>query len=161
MSDDLGERMSLLDKLKSINRTALVCGCLVSGFGLFVVWVASGYPIGQINRFGPGFYPIILGVIAIGLGVAILFENQEAIKDFVPPTALSALAVVGGMLAFALTIERFGVVVATTALVLITSFGQDRYRPVATVTTAIVLSIVAVVLFVHLLRMPMNAFPWS
>jgi len=153
--------MSLLQRLNALHRKALIGGCLVIALGIFVVSVASGYPIGQINRFGPGFYPAILGVIAIGLGIAILFENQEVVSDFVPPSAFSVLAVAGGMLAFALTIEPLGVVAATFALVVITSFGQDRYRPVATVSTAVVLSIVAVVLFVHTLRMPMKACPWS
>ena len=153
--------MSWLDKLRAINRTALIGGCLVIAFGIFVVSVAGGYPIGRINRFGPGFYPIVLGVITIGLGIAILFENQEVVGDFIPPSLRSMLAVVGGMLAFGLTIEPLGVVVATSLLVIITGFGQDRLRPMATIATAIVLSTLAVVLFVDALRMPMKAFPWS
>jgi hypothetical protein len=153
--------MSLLQRLNALHRKAMIGGGLIVALGIFVVAIASGYPIGQINRFGPGFYPVVLGVVAIGLGIAILFENQEVVSDFIPPPVLSVVAVAGGMLAFALAIEPLGVVAATFALVLITAFGQDRYRPVATVATAVVLSTVAVVLFVHTLRMPMKAFPWS
>jgi hypothetical protein len=151
----------LIARLSNTNAGALIGGLALIAIGLVCLWVASGYRVGELNRFGPGFFPIVISLITIFFGIAVVFENGPIDRDFQPTPLRSVVLVFLSVLAFALLIRNFGGVAATIGMVFFAALAQDRFRPMTTLVFAIVASVVMYVLFVRLLRMPINPFPWS
>lgn len=125
----------------------LVGGALMVAIGTFVaVYAASHYSLGSLGRMGPGMFPMIVGWILAGLGVAILvpalFRSGQAMEaiEWRP-----ALAVFVACIVFAITLERFGIVPATAALTLISTFA-DAKRKMSPLVTAIFVAAVSVVI---------------
>jgi len=48
-------------------------GLMFSGVGIAFAWGASGYSLGTGARMGPGYFPLMLGVILALLGMLITF----------------------------------------------------------------------------------------
>jgi tellurite resistance protein TehA-like permease len=93
----------------------------VAAFGLFV---SRHYPIGTALRMGTGYVPRLLLWILMGLGTVILVQGLRE-KEPVPPAAAPAwwmqlipIAVVtASLVAFALSVERLGLVLSILLLV--------------------------------------------
>ena len=100
--------------------------------GLFVALYAAGhYPIGQAARMGPGFFPVALGWILAGLGLAIaLLALRKTVHVLHPPPfALRPLiAVPASMATFSLLVTPLGLVPATFALVFVAAFAERKFR---------------------------------
>ncbi|MEC7299742.1 MAG: tripartite tricarboxylate transporter TctB family protein [Pseudomonadota bacterium] len=96
--------------------------------GIFVVTEGSSYKIGTLSQMGPGYFPVILGWTMIVLAVLILASSRPAEI----PMTLShrqlrgMLFVAASFAAFALTIERFGMVPSITLTVFLASLANDR-----------------------------------
>ena len=128
-----------------------------------VVFAASHYPIGTLQRIGPGVFPVLLGVILVVLGAWIALQSILGTvipydRDAADSPALAAtLAALAG---FALTVERFGVVPAILVLVGILALLRERRQPLAVLALAAALSILAIVIFQLLLGLAIRPFAW-
>lgn len=146
----------------------IASGGVLAAVGSFIaLYAASRYAVGTLHRIGPGMFPILLGILLAGFGLAIagqalLRRDPEAAQwDEIPAIDLRQLAVVAGAIAgFALTVERFGVVPAIAVLVAITALARHRLGPVGLLVLAATLSITAVVIFPVLLGVPFRIFAW-
>lgn len=141
-----------------VNLPELIGGLAVAGLGSFAVWEASGYPIGELTRMGPGYFPLVLGVILVVLGLGIVWEGRRLETERPKPRLRAVCAVSSGMLAFGLLADRAGVVPATVALVLIASLADRRPRLVTTLAVALALAAFGYVVFIRALGLPMRAF---
>jgi hypothetical protein len=70
------------------------------------------------------------------------------------------LLIAAGILAFAILLERFGLVAATVALVILVSLADGRNNFITIAVNAIALSIFGVVVFIWGLRLPLAPFVW-
>lgn len=108
----------------------LIGGGLALAAGLAVAWVGAGYEVGSARRMGPGWFPVALGLLMAGLGglLAVASLRPPAVPEAAddPPDARAALAVGGGIAAFAGLLQPAGLVPATVALVLIAGLGGAR-----------------------------------
>ncbi|WP_185961203.1 tripartite tricarboxylate transporter TctB family protein [Telmatospirillum sp. J64-1] len=148
-------------KRLAFNLPDLLGGLAIIAIGLYVIWEASGYSIGSLRRMGAGFFPLVLGVLACALGLAILlFEGRRPRASSAGLPLKGLVAVSAGVLGFALTVDRLGVVPATFLLVLLSSLAETTFRPVSALLTAAVLSAIAVLVFLMGLGMPLQAFWW-
>jgi hypothetical protein len=103
---------------------------IIGGFGLvalgiFVVIYAQQYEFGDLNRMGPGYFPVALGIIITVLGLIIgipaLFREGEKIHiDWVP-----LFLVIGSLASFALTLKALGIIFATALSVMISSLATE------------------------------------
>lgn len=151
----------ILERLKRTNLGALTAGGSLVVLGGIGLWVASSYEIGELHRFGPGFFPQVISVILIFFGLAIILENQPIERDFDPPPLKAIVFVVLSVLAFAFTVRRFGGVVAAISVVVLAALAQDRFRPVQTAFIALALCLLTVLVFIGQLRLSMPTFPWG
>src|SRR5690606_15874898 len=52
----------------------LCAGLFIVGVGAYAVWEASAYPFGTLDSIGSGFFPVMLGLLALPLGAGVWWE---------------------------------------------------------------------------------------
>jgi hypothetical protein len=150
--------------LSAIPRADLAAAALVAAIGGFAAYEALSYPIGELRQMGPGFFPLALGILMVGLAVAIAFEG--ALAGTAPegeterPNYRAVIAILAALGAFAYLVERLGLVPAIFAAVLVASLAERRPRPVQAVLLAAALAVACTALFVYGLALPLRAFRW-
>lgn len=132
----------------------------VIGVGIVAVVIASGYSFGQLNDIGPGFFPVTLGLVMCLLGGILAVDNLRNPERTVPMSLAPIVLVPAGAIAWALLIERLGLVPATVALVALCGLADRPVRPVLTGIVAMALAFGGVVVFVYGFRLPFAAFSW-
>jgi hypothetical protein len=146
-------------RIAGANLAELVGGLLTAAIGVFAVAQGAAYTLGSLTRIGPGFFPAVVGAAMIVLGFAIVLEGLRA--DAPPiekPAILSLLAVLGGIAAFALLIERAGLVPAAAALVMISSLASPRPRLLPILALAAAVSAFSVLVFAVGLGLSLKPF---
>jgi hypothetical protein len=138
-------------------------GLLLIVLGLFfALYGTAEYPIGELRRMGPGFFPVALGYVLAALGLLILLPALRPSNDPIEPFAVRVfVTVLIAIAAFALAVPRLGMVPATMLLTVISAFAEFRVRPVRTAILAVGLSLLAVLIFTWGLGVPVPAFRWE
>ncbi|HEX7195793.1 MAG TPA: tripartite tricarboxylate transporter TctB family protein [Candidatus Limnocylindria bacterium] len=121
------------------------------------------YAIGTPLRMGPGYVPLALGLLLVGIGVAVIVKGflageAEPIGD-VDWRAL--VLITAALLFFGLTVRGLGVIGALFGSALLAALARSRTGPVEGLVIAIGLTIVSVLIFIVALqlRMPLVG-PW-
>jgi putative tricarboxylic transport membrane protein len=144
-------------------RKDVLSGLMFMAVAVLGLFLSRDYPIGSAVRMGTGYVPRLLCWILLGLGAVILFRGLRSVDRlrFDEPARLVrvALLVPSSLLAFALTINRFGVVVATCALVAVGSLAGRDMRVLETVLVAAVLCAITVGIFVWGLGLTIPIWP--
>lgn len=141
----------------------ILAGAVIIALGLAFALGALSYEIGDPLRMGPGYMPLALGVIVIGLGIGIV------IKGFLAGEAEAMGAVDGraivlltaALLFFGLTVRGLGVALALFGATLLASLARSQTPLVEVVLVAAGLTVLSVVLFIFVLqlRVPLTG-PW-
>lgn len=133
-------------------------GALIVIFGLYVAYAGTQLSMGSMSRIGPGFFPLGLGVIIAALGTVAALEPPEGKQE----TAFNFRSLIFlslALITFAMLVESLGLVPATTSLVILTAIGgRERISVRTLIGTAIGLSLVGYLLFIKLLRLPLEPF---
>jgi hypothetical protein len=145
---------------RGLNLPEIAVALALAGLGLFITIHGSTYPMGRLARMGTGFVPWWLGAFLIGLGLLIAVQNFLAPRDAAPSLSWRAGFVLAGLLAWALLVDRAGLVPATVALVFIASLAEPRAGILRPLITSAVLCVVGVAIFVTGLRVPFVPFRW-
>jgi hypothetical protein len=126
------------------------------------LWDGTRYSMGELRRMGPGYFPVVLGVTLAGLGLLVLLERPALAEpdEAERPALRPILSLLAGLLAFALLVERFGLLPATFALVLIAAAAEPGLRPKQMLALAAVVSLAAVAIFVLALGLPLRPIIW-
>jgi hypothetical protein len=139
--------------------------CLLAGSG--VVVASSRYDLGTAFSMGPGYFPLILGILLlvmglfIGLGSVSWAGASETKSANVDLRSLWAVAVVAAaFVGFALALETFGLALTCFSVLAIAGMTSHLLRPLEALLTAFVLCIISVILFVYLLDLQIRAWPW-
>jgi hypothetical protein len=144
-------------------RAEMLAAVCVIAFGVGVAILGSGYPMGTASRMGSGYFPVILGVALVMIGLALVAEAWQTRPgtDAVEPLpVLAALALCGGVLSFALLLRPAGLVPAIFALVMIATLGERPWKPVGALVIASGMSAISIALFILALRVPLRSFWW-
>lgn len=137
-------------------------GAALIAFGTFVsLYAYTHYAIGTVNEMGPGMMPAGLGVLLAALGAVIL--APALLRAGVLPRLdwRPFLFVVLALSAFALAVDRIGLIPAIYALVFIAMLGDDNFRPVSSLLLATVLNLIVIGIFVYGLGMPFKLLTWD
>lgn len=156
-------------KLKS--QKDFFAGLMFMAVGGAFAWGATGYTVGQAARMGPGYFPLMLGVILALLGVFIVFESL--VVDTEDGEKIGSFAwkplgfIIGANLAFgvllgglpSIGVPAMGLIVAIFALVFIASAAGDTYRLKEIAILAVVLAILSYLAFIKLLNLQFQVWP--
>ncbi len=132
---------------------------------------ATNYTIGDAARIGPGYFPLVLGVILAGIGALIVFRALVIETDDGGPIGRWAwkplFYVLAANLAFgvllgglpSLDVPAMGMVLAIYALTLIASLAGNDFHFGKTLVLATVLAAGSYVAFVLALRLQIQVWP--
>lgn len=140
----------------------LWAGVLFLAVGVAVAWYNSYYSLGTLRRMGPGFLPVLLGILLSGIALLIILRGLvgqvEKMKPFTYESLRIAFTVLMGMLAFGLLIRPAGLIVAILVMVLLCTSAMRGYGWRAACLTAAVLAVGSALVFVVLLGQPIPLF---
>lgn len=142
-------------------KPTLYSGLLFVVVGLvFSTW-ATYYKIGSASNMGPGYFPAMLGVILVGLGILNLLksiatsETKVSVNIAWRPLILILLA----NILFGVLIPSMGLVAAIFALVIVSSYAMSDTQIKETILLATLLSVVGCIVFAWALSMPLPILP--
>jgi hypothetical protein len=147
------------------------CGLMFAGAGLAFCIGATNYNIGEGARMGPGYFPVVLGVVLVLLGMATTLVSLKAGPaggDRIGRWAWRPLGfVIGANLAFgvllgglpSIGLPAMGLVVAIYALTLISSLGGDQFRLRDVLILSSVLAVGSYLAFIVLLKLQIPVWP--
>ena len=139
-----------------------LAGLVFLAFGIAAMVIADrDFPMGTLARMGPGNFPAALGVVLALFGVFLAARGLGWSKAEAPVhwDLRPVGCIVGAMVAFGFVLPRFGLIAALVAMFLIAAFaGRDlRWREVVVLT--VVMTALAVGVFVVLLKLPFQLVP--
>ena len=143
-----------------VDRADLVAGLLIAAIGGYFLWGGLAYQIGTVTRMGPGFLPVTLGAIGIGLGALIILLAVGRAGALPSVSLRAALSVLLSIAAFGLLLERLGLVPAIVVAVLIATRGDRDARLSISLVLAAAIALVCWLVFVVVIGLPMPVVRW-
>ena len=139
--------------------------------GLAFAWGATTYSIGTGARMGPGYFPLLLGVMMAILGAVITFNSlviervggdkvgKWAYKPLVYIIAANLLfgVCLGGLPSIKL--PAMGMIVGIYVLTFVASMAEAGWKVKATFILATVLAVMSYVAFVLILKLQFPVWP--
>lgn len=141
-----------------LNIGELAAGGVVMAIGIAAVAIASTYPLGSITRMGPGYAPIAMGVLLVIFGAAICVEARHAPRETVDMQWRPFVFIMGGILFWALSVNRLGLVPATFVLALCCTWVEKDRTLLSMLGTAVGLCLIGYLVFIRGLNLPLQAF---
>jgi Tripartite tricarboxylate transporter TctB family len=137
------------------NPKDLLTGLIFIAFGLGFLLIAQGYPLGSARRMGPAYFPTILSIVLILIGLAAAIRSFIGHGTPIGKAALSGmLLVAAGTVVFGLIVREAGMIPAVIALVLISAYGSVRFNWRSAILLSIGLAIFCAAIFVYGLGLP-------
>ena len=146
-------------------------GLMFMGVGIAFAWGATKYSIGTGARMGPGYFPLMLGVLMAIIGAVITFKSlvvKTADGDKIGAIAwrplgyiIAANLVFGVLLAGlpSIGLPAFGLMIGIYALVIIAAMAEPDWRFKPTLKLATVLAVGSYLVFVKALGLTFPVWP--
>lgn len=119
--------------------------------GLGFAWGALNYSFGNSARPGPGYFPFGLGIILALLGAFTLFESLTIETEDGEPVGSIAwrplLIILGAVALFGFMLPRLGLFISLPVLIIVSAFASDEFTWVATLVSAVVLTVFSWLVF--------------
>ncbi|MEO6015725.1 MAG: tripartite tricarboxylate transporter TctB family protein [Polaromonas sp.] len=146
-------------------------GLMFMGVGVAFAWGATTYNVGEGARMGPGYFPLMLGILMAVLGAAITFKalvvetvggdkiGKWAWKPLVFIILVNLLfgVLLGGLPSIKL--PAFGLIFAIYVLTFISSMAEPGWKVKNTFILATVLAAGSYVAFVLVLKLQFQVWP--
>ncbi|NBT69147.1 MAG: tripartite tricarboxylate transporter TctB family protein [Betaproteobacteria bacterium] len=146
-------------------------GLMFGVVGIAFAWGATNYTVGSAARMGPGYFPLLLGVILAIFGAIIMFyslvvetTDGDKISAFVwrPIVYILGSNVAFGILLGGLPklgLPPMGLIAAIYALTLIASKAGTEFKLKDILILATGLSVLSYLAFIKLLNLQMPVWP--
>ncbi len=148
-------------------------GALLVATGAATVVAGTGYGMGTLRAMGSGFYPVVLGVLLVLIGV-VLFATASRAADAhlaAAPAEMAHLAgpvvqwrgwmcILGGALAFVVLGEHGGLVPASFVSVFVAALGDRNNSVRDAALLAALMTALGVVVFHYGLHLLLPLFQW-
>jgi hypothetical protein len=139
-------------------------GALMMLLGFGVVWEARRYNAGTLMHMGPGFFPLILGVTLLLLGLLILGtaavaggpERERILPE--QPEWWGWACILASPILFIFCGLHGGMAPATFACVFVAALGDRTATIKASFLLALGVTVFGVLLFSYVLKIPFQVF---
>ena len=146
-------------------------GLLFIAIGIAFAWGATTYNVGEGARMGPGYFPLMLGIVLALIGAVVLFtslvvetEGGDRIGKwawrplfFIIAANLAFGVLLGGLPSIAL--PAMGMIAAIFALTIISSMADGHFHTRDILILASVLAIGSYLAFIVLLKLQIPVWP--
>ncbi len=146
-------------------------GVLFSAFGAAFAWGATTYNVGVGARMGPGYFPLVVGVLIAIMGIVITVKALTVDTEDGEPIGSIAwrplIFIIGANLVFgallvglpSLGIPHMGLIVAIYALTFVASLAGDQFSFKGVSILATVLAIGSYIAFELALKLNFPIWP--
>lgn len=142
------------------NAKDFYAGVLFMGFGLVALVIAQSYPLGVASRMGPGYFPRILGILLVGLGALLSLRGFRSGGEAMSRWHWRPLGIVLlSVLVWGLTAQWLGLIVASLALVFVSSVASDEFGWRQALASGAIQAACVVAIFVYGLGVPLPMWP--
>lgn len=146
-------------------------GLMFMGIGAAFAWGATTYSVGSGARMGPGYFPLLLGVLLAIIGTVITFESATVDKPggdkigrwawkplvFILAANFAFGILLGGLPS--LGIPAMGLIVGIYALTFISSLAGSEFNAKAVFVLSTVLAVGSYAAFVWALKLQFPVWP--
>ena len=143
-------------------RADVLSGLLFIAIAAFGLWASGNYPVGTALRMGTGYMPRLLCWLLLGLGVIVLLQGLRQHAEPLRTSAQGWRAVTSvtlSLVAFGLSIEGLGLVLAILLLTGIGALATRALRPVETAVAALALIVLSWSIFIFGLGLTIPVWP--
>jgi hypothetical protein len=131
-------------------------GALFVVIGLGGLIFAQDLTFGSSRNMGPGYFPTILSVLILVIGVVVALKGMTIEGPSIEELRLRPLLVlITAMLVFGLLIKTAGLAVTGVLITILAAYAQAGVRIRETVVFALVLTTFITVVFVYALGQPL------
>ena len=146
-------------------------GLLFIVVGVAFAWGATNYKVGDAARMGPGYFPLMLGILLAILGLVVTFnalivETEDGDKIgsiawkplfFIILSNLSFGVLLGGLPSIGL--PYMGLSAAIIALTFIAALAGDEFRFKEVLILSLILAVACYLTFIVALKLQFPAWP--
>jgi Tripartite tricarboxylate transporter TctB family len=146
-------------------------GLMFTVVGAAFAWGATTYSVGEGARMGPGYFPLMLGILLAILGAAIMFTAlvvETADGDKIGAWAWKPLSfIIGSNLLFgillgglpSIKLPAMGLIAGIYGLTIVASLAGERFKLKEVLILATILAIGSYLAFVMLLKLQFPVWP--
>ncbi len=157
--------------MKLASQKDFYSGLMFTIVGIVFAVGATNFTVGSAARMGPGYFPLLLGILLAILGVVVTlqsFKSKAVDGDPIGSFAWRPLGfIIGANLAFgvllvgvpALGIPAFGMIIAIYALVLIGGYARPNSSIKESLILATILAVGSYFAFVYALNLQFPVWP--
>jgi hypothetical protein len=159
------------DKVKIKSQQDFFSGLMFLLVGIGFAWGATTYNVGEGARMGPGYFPLLLGIVLAGIGGFIIFESLVVETEDGEPVGKLAWKplgfVIGANLLFgvllgglpSIGLPAMGMIVAIYGLTFVASMAGDEFNWKEVIVLATLLAIGSYLAFIMLLKLQFQVWP--
>ncbi len=140
----------------------IIGGLVMIALGAFAAFYAQRYEFGALNRMGPGYFPVALGILLAVLGLLIALPAW--FRPHVPGDSArwKVLAIIiGSVVFFALTLKPLGLILSTALAVFISTLADPDITWKVRGNVSVGVAIITWIVFSFGLSMVLPTWPWS
>jgi len=146
-------------------------GLMFMAIGIAFAWGATNYTIGEGARMGPGYFPLVLGILLTLIGLFITFEAmvvETEDGEVIGKWAWKPLVfIIGSNVIFGIClgglpkigIPALGLIVGIYALTFVAALAGEEFKAKEVAVLATVLAIMSYVAFILLLKLQFPVWP--
>ncbi len=148
--------------MAAINKADFIAGLLFIFFGAVFGLQCLGLEMGTTLRMGPGYFPAVLAVVLMGLGVAIVVSAFKSIGEDIGTYAWRGMVfILAAPVFFGLTVRGLGFVPSIFVTTLIAALAGLKLKPLHALGLAIGVTVFCTLVFSVALGLPFRRFgPW-
>lgn len=142
------------------NQQDFVAGLFFLAIALGALWMAWGYPTGTAVRMSAGYFPRMLcGLLAL-LGVIVVIGSLRFDGPKLTPVRWRPLLLIpAAVVAFGLGIQYLGFALAAVLITIFGSFASPEVRYREMIVASLVLTLLAIGVFIWGVGLPIPIWP--
>ena len=146
-------------------------GLMFMAAGIAFAWGATNYTIGEGARMGPGYFPLVLGILLTLIGLFVVFEALVVETEDGEPIGKAAwkplFFIIMSNLVFGLClggmpkigVPAMGLIVGIYALTFIAALAGEEFKTKEVAILATVLAVGSYLAFIVLLKLQFPVWP--
>jgi len=146
-------------------------GLMFMAIGIGFAWGATTYTVGEGARMGPGYFPLMLGIVLAAIGGFVVFESLVVETEdgekigkwawrplfFIILANVLFGAMIGGLPSIGL--KPMGMIVGIYVLTFVAALAGDEFNAKEIIVLATVLAIGSYLAFIKLLNLQFPVWP--
>lgn len=152
------------------NRKEFWASFLMLFIGIATIIGSQNYQMGSLVRMGPGYFPLMLGILLTAIAVLILFSPESLTDDgdaddgvvlTLREQITTWALVIGSVIIFIIIGKYGGLIPATFVMCTMAALADKGNTWKTAVIIGIIMSIVSAALFVYGLQIQFPMFTWG